>query len=232
VAHFNNIAYRNNESQKQATALEALVHRLREHRYDAEIQGVPFQDMGVLRQAERKRETLAKEVGNLVEDLAACFRLIQRCIDAAANVAGDRQALVAIGSETDLKIAIEETTSELLQVTGVCADAVMYPDLDAGKAVLRQSQILDSALISHGLAPILSMLAEHDQLRCGTALMKRLAEQADPNDTAQGLRTVCRLIDGEGPSRNGLGIDLAHLLQDAAAAANLIIDDTRSRSLA
>lgn len=62
--------------------------------------------------------------------------------------------------------------------------------------------------------------------------MKRLAEQADPNDTAQGLRTICRLIDGEGPSRNGLGIDLAHLLEDAAAAVNLRHDGTPSRLLA
>lgn len=77
--------------------------------------------------------------------VAAVTKLITQCRPALKN--GDETALVANGGIAEFEFAIEEADSELLQLSGVCEGSILYPDLDLGKAVLRQSQILDAALM-------------------------------------------------------------------------------------
>lgn len=124
-----------------------------------EVQGGTFADHKELRQAERLWETRLKRFSDLAEDLAACWRLIERAKAAIeVPVASGQQVLVRGGGE-ELRVAIEETASELLQLSGVCRSREAYPDLEADKAVIRRSQLLDSALYSDGLPPVFMQLS-------------------------------------------------------------------------
>jgi hypothetical protein len=108
-----------------------------------------------------------------------------------------------------VKAAFEEVDSELLQLSGVCEGLELFPDLEADKAVLRRSQLLDSALYNEGLAPMFMRLNEEEQLKVGNAFMQRLAKDAMPENSFIGLREVVKVIDVGDKLSQCLGIDLA-----------------------
>jgi len=51
-----------------------------------------------------------------------------------------------------VEIALTETPSELYQLEVICENALIYPEVDARKATLRRSQILDLMLEFNKLA--------------------------------------------------------------------------------
>jgi hypothetical protein len=156
-----------------------------------------------------------KRFSDLAEDLVACWRLIERC-KGALDAPSDGTQLVAAGSAMDVQIRFEETESELLQLSGVCRDAEVYPDLSPGKAVLRRSQILDAMFHREGLAPGLMFLSEDQQLRLGNAIMRRLGQQADADNPEIGERKAIALIDSGKKLSRYFGIKLEDLLPPSA----------------
>jgi len=121
---------------------------------------------------------------------------------------------VAVGGAEDLRIAFENTNSELLQLAGVCLDAEVYPDEGPGKAVLRRSQLLDSALYREGLQPVFISLSEGEQLTLGNRFMQHMAGLAQPGDQTLGLRKIVGLMDaGRSLAELGLADDAAELLE-------------------
>lgn len=95
----------------------------------------------------------------------------------------------------------------------------IYPDNDAGEAVIRRSQILDSALYRQGVSPVFMALSRADQLKVGNRFVERLVARANPHDRLLGLRKLVDVVES-GASFSELGIgDVADLLRDSLPAS-------------
>lgn len=216
-AHFNNVSYHLGEATHRASAHEETLERLMANRAAAERAGQPFTEQTELLRVERLWETTLAKLDQLANDLTATYRLIKRCYDVvqqASKDAAGKQQLVAVGSLQDLRIAFEETTSELLPLAGVCADAEIYPDEDPGKAVVRRSQILDSALCREGVQPLFMALTEEEQLRVGNRFMEDLCRLARSDCAELGLKRVVGVIEsGRSLAALGLASDIKEMLE-------------------
>ncbi len=212
AAHFNTLAYHFDEARNGCLAQENALQDLKKQKADAENAGQPFAMMDSYRQAERLWENAMKRFSDLAEDLVACWRLVERCKAALKGPQGDGTQLVAVGTESDVHIAFEETESELLQLAGVCENVEVYPDLEPGKAVFRRSQLLDAALYRDDLPPVFMLLSEDEQLRIGNAFMRSLAQKMNPANLALGNREVIRLMDAGMSLSQHFDMDLSSLL--------------------
>ena len=119
-------------------------------------------------------------------------------------------------SLVDVKAVFEETDSELLQLSGVCENVEIYPDLEPGKAVFRRSQLLDTLLCREQQKPLFMLLSEQEQLLAGNAFLRRLGCQMNPANPALGQREVIRLIDARQSLGERFDFDLSSLLPAAA----------------
>lgn len=223
VAHFNTVAYHFDEARNKSIQDEQKLQNLKRQRAKSDSVGEPFLLYKELRQTERIWEASMKVFSDLAEDLVACWRLIERCKTLLSGGHGDGLQIVLPGSDMDICAVFEETESELLQLSGICANLEIYPDLNAGKAVIRRSQLLDSALFNEGLPPIFMKLTEDEQLSVGNALMKRLATVANPKDRFLGERKIIEIIDAGKKLSEYLGVDLQeHLSRDLSEPSVLI----------
>lgn len=218
AAHFNTVAYHFDEARNKAMATEQQLQDLKrmKARMEATTGGPSFTQHKELRQAERTWESAMKRFSDLAEDLVACWRLIERCKAVLANGAGDGRQLIVQGSGLEVQAIFEETESELLQLAGVCENLELYPDLDAGKAVIRRSQLLDSALYNECIPPVFVRLSEEEQLRVGNAFMARLARLANSANLQLGHREVIAVLDAGERLSEQLGIDLLGALPGLA----------------
>lgn len=212
AAHFNTLAYHFDEARNACLVREQELQGLKKQRADAEDTGHPFAYQVTYRQAERVWESAMKRFSDLAEDLVACWRLIERCKAALEAAQGDGTQLVTVGEVADVQVTFEETESELLQLSGVCGNVEIYPDLEPGKAVFRRSQLLDTVLYRDDLPPVFMLLSEQEQLFAGNAFMRRLAQQMNPANPALGQREVVRLMDAGERLSQHFNIDLASLL--------------------
>ncbi len=212
AAHFNTLAYHFDEARNACLAREQELQGLKKQKADAEEAGHPFARQDAYRQAERVWESAMKRFSDLAEDLVACWRLIERCKAALDAAQGDGTQLVTVGEVADVRLAFEETESELLQLSGVCESVEVYPDLEPGKAVFRRSQLLDGVLYRDDLPPVFMLLSEQEQLLAGNAFMQRLAQQMNPENPALGQREVIRLMDAGERLSQHFNMDLASLL--------------------
>lgn len=208
AAHFNTLAFHFDEARNACLAREQELQVLKKQKADEEDAGQPFSHQDAYRQAARIWESAMKRFSDLAEDLVACWRLIERCKKALEASQSDGMQLVAAGTVGDVQIAFEETESELLQLAGVCENVEAYPDLQPGKAVLRRSQLLDTALYRDDFQPVFMLLSEREQLLAGNAFMRRLAQQMNPQNLALGQREVIRLMDAGERLSQHFGQDL------------------------
>lgn len=216
-AHFNNLSYHLAEDAKVAKGLEEKLGAIKAKRYQAEQANVPFIDQAEFLRVERLWESAVSKTDQIANDLTATFRLIKRCfelIEQSAKDGNGRQQLVAVGGLQDLKMVFEETQSELLQLSGICHDAELYPDENPGEAIVRRSQFLDSALYREGVQPVFMTLSKEEQLRLGNRFMDHLAILAQPEDPILGLRRVIGVIEsGHSLVELGLQEDISTLLE-------------------
>ena len=209
AAHFNTIAYHFDEARNKSMAAEQALQGLKrvKARMEAQPDGGPFVQHAELRTAERLWESSLKRFSDLAEDLVACWRLLERC-QAALNKPQGAQQLLVQGAITGVQAIFEETESELLQLSGVCESLELFPDLESGKAIIRRSQLLDSALFNEGLPPVFMRLSEGEQLLAGNAFMNRLTHQVNPENPALAQRQVVALMDAGKRLSEHLGINL------------------------
>jgi hypothetical protein len=218
VAHLNNILYHFNEAQNKCVALDRLVGELRALRSSAEREGVEFERLQELKDAQRQFETAMVRFSNLAEDARDCTWFIQRCVEHQNRTAEGAAsgALIARGTPHEFKVMFDEVDSELLQLSGVCEAVEYFPDIEPGKAILRRSQLLDAALMREGLPPMFLQLTEAEQLRAANSFMRKLAVTFNPNNPALGKREVIALMDAGESLSNNCGIDMAAVLNDAS----------------
>lgn len=223
VATFNNHAYHFDEARNSCMAAEERLQEMRRLKFEVEASGQPFQRMADFLEHERVYEGAMKKFSDLAETLVATWRLIERCTTLLKEGLANGNQLVAVGDVNDVAVAFEETESELLQLSGVCEGVEVYPDLDAGKAVFRRSQLLDLALCREGSVPVFMTMSEADQLACGNAFMRQLANQVSPNNVQLGMRRVVELMDSGEQLGQMLGIDVAKLVPSLVAQSRKVI---------
>lgn len=223
VATFNNHAYHFDEARNKCLVAEEGLQEMKLSKFEVEAAGAIFRDSERLFELERIYEGAMKHFSDIAETLVATWRLIDRC---RANLKSDMVSaghLVAVGTLTDVSVAFDETESELLQLSGVCEDVEVFPDLEPGKAVFRRSQLLDLVLMREGVAPVFITMSEADQLACGNAFMRQLAQQVSPTNLQVGVRSVVEVIDSGAQVGKMLGLDLATLLPLPSHASSRVI---------
>jgi hypothetical protein len=223
VATFNNRAYHFDEARNSCIAAEEKLQDFKRKKFESESEGKPFQGMEEYLELERLHEAAMKRFSDLAETLVATWRLIDRCSAALKEELAEGNQLIAVGATTDISVAFDETESELLQLSGVCEGVEVYPDLEAGKAVFRRSQLLDLVLMREGTSPVFITMSEADQLSCGNAFMRQLASQASPTNPPLGVRRVVELIDAGAQVGQMLGVDLATLIPAPDANTRKVI---------
>lgn len=215
AAHFNTLAYHFDEARNTCLAREGELLDMKKKKADAEDAAQPFTLLESYRKAERLWESAMKRFSDLAEDLVACWRIIERCKAALEGSDGHAIKLVAAGTTCEVRIAFEETESELLQLVGLCENVEVYPDLEPGKAVFRRSQLLDAMLYREKTSPVFMLLSEQEQLTVGNAFMRRMAHQMNPENPVLGQRQVIHLIDAGKSLSQHFDMDLSILLPAA-----------------
>lgn len=203
AARWNNANYHCFDAKEQVIAAEERFRDIEDRRAAALAVDAVFAEQTAYLEAQRALERAVQKFDELTQTLAAITRLMERCRAALSN--GDGLSLVAVGGVGEFEYAIEEVDSELLQVSGVCEGALLYHDLDPGKAVLRQGQLLDAALMRDHLPPVFLTLTEPEQKLVASALLRQLSVQMNPQNPALGRYQVISLIDARQSLRDRLG---------------------------
>jgi len=214
AAHLGNICYHLDEARNVSIKQDAVLQDLKKQKVEAEKSQIPFMKAADMHAAERLWESAITKFSGLAEDMASCWDLIKRCNAVADNSTGDSTSLVTVGSSMDVNAAFEEVESELLQLSGVCQNVEIYPDLEPGKAIFRRSQLLDAALNNESIQPVFMYLSEEEQLKYGNLFMRRLVNQSDNANPLIGMRKVCGLIDAGKNLSDFIGVDLRELLPE------------------
>lgn len=214
AAHFTSNAYRFDESRDRSVKAEKVYQELLRKKATQERAGDVFSEQKHLLQAERIMESALSEFSTRAEDLVATYRLVERCRDVLNSGPADGWQLVIQGEVSAIEAVFEETDSELLQLCGVCESIQLYPDLESDKAILRRSQLLDSALYNEGIAPMFLKLTQDEQLKVGNAFMRSLSLRASPDSLFIGQRRVVEIIDAGEKLGESLGINLLNALSE------------------
>jgi transposase-like protein len=205
IAHMRTNLFHFDTARDECVAVDSELNAIRAQRYELESLGKEFAQVRQLKALERQWEAAMSRFNSRAEDVAACHRLIQRCLNLLEK--RDKENLpqqfltLTVGGANEFEAKVEEVGSELMQLAGVCEAYELYPDEQPGTAVLRQSQILDAALVREGLPPVLLLLNEKEQLLVGNALLRKMAEANSPDNVPSGYKAVIGAIDsGQGLS--------------------------------
>jgi hypothetical protein len=130
---------------------------------------------------------------------ANSYKLISRFAQIERESAGQSEnALVANGSEDELKIVLSETTSAMLHAARVSLHAELHPEINAPSASLRSALILARKLQEEDIDPFrLLGLPEDMQARAVNAVMRHTAALFDPNNLEIGLSAAAALIESD-----------------------------------
>lgn len=202
-SHLNFISYKAHEAANLAVKLEGEIEMIDGIKYEAESKGKPFTKHNELQALQRRYEKQLVEADEYTKDWIATFGLIRRIIEIEQGRTENDTAnkLVAVGSESDIKVGFMETESELLQLALLCEDAEFYPDMldDIKKTPVIQdrTQGLSRFMMRKGYMPHLLMLDTNQQLIAANAMMRQMALQANPADKLDGYKQVADYLELE-----------------------------------
>lgn len=166
---------------QKVTSIDQLLKELGYQQYDAENQGLAFNEMPI-RELELERlaikgqiETASQKANMYLSDMNSINRLAKQC-QAIMNerIENDdstdsTQLIVHIDHETIIQI---EETSFFHQLNEVCENAEIYISAKAELAVTPRSQLLDRMIQFNEMKPSLFMLDARQQLTIGNQLTK------------------------------------------------------------
>jgi hypothetical protein len=202
-AHLNFMSYKAHETANLAIKLEGEIEVMDDLKYEAESEGKPFTKHNELQALQRRYEKQLVEADEYAKDWIAIFGLIRRIIKIEQGRAESdtTNKLVAVGSESDIKVGFLETESELLQLSLLCEDAEFYPDMldDVKKtpAIQDRTQNISRIMLPKGYMPHLLMLGKDQQLIAANAMMRQMALQANPTDKLDGYKQVANYLELE-----------------------------------
>ncbi len=228
-AHFNAISFQLSECSTRYVSIEEQIKGLEDYRLACDENGSPFVKSEELNKMYRLYEQEAQKADKLANDLNATLRLIDRCMKLLEQTETDDNSLKLIpaGGISDVKWALMETQSDLHQLEVICENAVFYLEIDASKAVLRRSQILDAMLMMNGQTPVFLKLTPDQQLRVGNELMTLIKARTGS------LKDAVEFVEGGGrlkefglldEATNLLGFQKNDLLKLHASAMQMASD--------
>lgn len=221
-ATFNNRQFHLYKASEAAIEAERSRNEFLREKARVEAGGVPFSRQTELRTVERIHEAAMQKMQELALDLASINRMIERIAALPENVSGPT-ALAVQGDILTLQTVVEETDSELLVLSEVCADVEFFPDLDPGTAVFEYAHLLDLAFERDGQPMILSRLTGKEKLIAANAIMRELERRVDPANPTLGRRKVVEIMDRGESLERMLGIKLKSVIQVAdPRAGNLM----------
>ena len=200
-AHLNFMSYKAHEAANLAVKLEGDIEKLEECKYEAEMDDKPFIQHNELQALQRRYEKQIVEADEYTKDWIATFGLIRRLIEIeqGRSETDTTNKLIAVGTENDIKVGFLETTSELLQLSLLCDDAEIFPDIldDLKKtpAIQDRTHSLSRIMMCKGYTPYLLMLDKDQQLIAANAMMRQMALQANPKDKIDGFNQVANYLE-------------------------------------
>ncbi len=203
-AHFNVLSYKLSLAVDTSKESAQQVESLEDARYQAELSDIPFVKQNELQIALRRYQKQIVEADEYAKDVRQCFTLICRIIsqELKRSKKDNAQKLVAVGTLDDISypISLIESESELFQLSGICENAEVYPDLQdeilKTPAIEKRSRILNTLLMKDGYKPIFMGMDERMQLIMGNAFMRKMALQvASEDNLIEGLQKVCGYMD-------------------------------------
>ncbi|WP_312584488.1 integrase family protein [Acinetobacter sp.] len=200
-AHLNFMSYKAHEAANLAVKLEEDIAKMDERKYEAERESKPFTQHNELQTLQRRYEKQLVEADEYTKDWIATFTLIRRLIEIEQDRTENdtTNKLIAVGSESDIKVGFMETDSELLQLALICEDAEFYPDMldDIKKTpvIQNRTQNLSRIMMRRGFMPQLLMLDQEQQLIAANAMMRQMALQANPTNKLDGYKQVADYLE-------------------------------------
>ncbi len=196
-AHFNTVSYEGHERSERHNDLHGEVTLMENRRADCERTGLLFTETRELERLSQRYEAEAEAMGKLVNDMQATYHLIARSLEIMKQEKQQGVQLVAVGEMTDIQAGFIEMPSELHQIEVLCENAVIYPEVDARKPVLRRAQLLDCMLEFNKMPPVFFRLNPKQQLAAGNAVMQliqaRTGSIKGALDYVEGLRRLSDL---------------------------------------
>lgn len=197
VAHFNALSYEAHETSERHNDFHEEVTLIENLRADCQEAGQLFTESRELERLAQRYGAEAESLGKLINDMQACNHLIGRSIQILEAEKRDGMALVAAGELQDVHTGFIETSSELHQLEVLCENAVIYPETDTRKPVLRRSQLLDCMLMANKMDPVMLKLSERQQHLVGNAVMELIQARAGSLKNAleyvEGMRRLSEL---------------------------------------
>lgn len=204
-AHFNQLSYKAHMAANEAAKINSQLEVLKDQEYIARKEGRPFTEHEQIKSLSRRHESQSTEADEFTKDYIATFRIIEQLMILERNRAkdDDKHKLVALGSHDDLAASLKfvETDSELLQLSLLCEDAEVYPDLlDKLKktpAIERRNGAISRVMTKAGYEPVLMDMDDNMRFVAANTLMRCIASISNKQDKFEGYRIAANYIDTE-----------------------------------
>lgn len=202
-SHLNFMSYKAHEAANLSVKIEGQIEVLEEEKYICETHRKPFTKHSELQKLQRRHEKQLVEADEYTKDFLATFKLIKRLVEIEKErIEGDtKNKLVAVGYEDDIKIGFIETQSELFQLSLLCKDAEVYPEMldDVKKTpvIERTTQHLSRIMMKKGYMPQLLMMDNEQQMIAANAMMREMAFLASPDNEIKGYQIAANYLEME-----------------------------------
>lgn len=202
-SQINLYSYKAHESAHAAMKLEKEIDILDEEKYFAESEGKIFTKFSELQSLHRRHEKQLSEADEYVKDFLATFRLIKRLMEIERERTDDdsQHKYIAVGNEDDIKFSFIETTSELFQLSLLCRDAEVYPELadDLYKTPVIEKSVysISKMMMKKGYEPKILMLNKEQQLIALNAIIRKMVSLSKSNNEIEGYQNVISYLELE-----------------------------------
>lgn len=204
-SRFNQLSYKAHQAAELTVEIECQLEALKDELYLTEEADQPFLEHSELQALERRYEKQRVLADEFAKDYIATFNLINRIIEIEKQREDDDdcQKIIAVGSADDLNVSMKfiETESELLHLSLLCEDAEFHPDIhdDLRKtpAIAKRTNALSRMMARQGYKPVFLEMDENAQLIAGNALMRKMAQIANPDDKLEGYRIAANYIEAQ-----------------------------------
>lgn len=220
--HWNFISLQMTDTGERIVKLEAQIANLEDEQFECETNDRPFLKQESLDKVRRVWQGEMERNNKLGSDMNATLRLITRCRAIATQPElSDGVRLVAAGTDSDVRIAIQEC-SKLQQVLTAVAGSTLYPENDIRRAALQAGRAYDLMLAMNGKSAVFFRMSEEELVPVVQHMTLMLqAEAGSIKDAVPYVEGVRRLTDcGLGAAVDtfveSVGTDLVPLLLNGA----------------
>lgn len=139
---------------------------------------------------------------------ANAFSLISRLASSSLAADPDPQgALIANGTQNELRVVLEQTDSAMLHAVRVSLHAEVHPEIIAPAASMRAARVLARKLQEEDLDPFeLLSLPEELQARAVNSIARHIASLCDPANPNIGLSKAAALLESARPLSEITGV--------------------------